>query len=514
MIFVTHTQVRKLPKLQSYPKLMRSLIEVSGCTCRLANSGYIMTWPAVLFWILILAASLSRGPALVYLFISSAPFGTLQMLPGGGSLNVLPQAVCALFLVLKVFIQPGNPTRGLAAAFNVRQLGLLFLFLMYALGSAVLLPRVFAQQIEVFSISGELTGTSLVAPSGGNFTQSGYMILSTSVALAFSVIGNDTDVKRHILNAFLTAGCVLIATGLIDMATYSTGSSEILTPFRTVTYTLLTQAESVGAKRVTGLMSEASSFGSLSVTMLSTLSVLRPCYSNTVRQLVVPPVIIGLLVMACLSTSSAAYAGLLVFSLVFATNWLIRLLFRNAASKQNLIGECVFVLFAVFALVTFYVISPNSFETAFDVINSAIFEKGVSASALERGSWTAFGLRSFFDTYGLGVGLGSVRVSNWFVSILGSTGLFGSGLMFTFILWSLFPSSRGGMSPVEREWERGLRWSLIPALAIGALIGTTPDIGVSSAMIYGLISTSRSSSQARRDREARAQSMTSVPLVG
>jgi hypothetical protein len=104
-----------------------------------------------------------RGPALLYLLYVTGVFGTVQMIPGDASVNLLPQSVCAVFFIAKVFQQRGNPVTILEIAVDPERMGLFTAFLAYALLTAIVLPRLFAGQIEVTPIS-YVSGTSFFTP--------------------------------------------------------------------------------------------------------------------------------------------------------------------------------------------------------------------------------------------------------------------------------------------------------------------------------------------------------------
>jgi hypothetical protein len=69
-----------------------------------------MTWPAVLSWILIFAGLLSRSPLfLLYLFFGFGAFGSVTLLSSErGSVNLLPQAICSIFLILQNSVLQGS----------------------------------------------------------------------------------------------------------------------------------------------------------------------------------------------------------------------------------------------------------------------------------------------------------------------------------------------------------------------------------------------------------------------
>jgi hypothetical protein len=445
-----------------------------------------LTWPAFVLWFLMLAAFLSRGPSLVYLLNSVCIFGTLQMIPGDvGGVNLVPQSVCGAFLVAKVFLQRGNLVRGFEVAANPGRIGLLTAFLAYGLLSALVLPRLFAGQIEVTPVAAYASGTSLVGPTSGNITQSCYLTLSYAIALCFALIGQREDFQKHFLVSLLAGASALIASGVIDLICYRFGLTGLLDPLRTASYALLTDVEAEGAKRVVGFMAEASVYGSTCVNFLAVLAFLRPLFPRALQPLVVIT-LFALITMIALSTSSGAYVGFAVFLVVYALDLLIRMRSPLAILQDGALLEIGLLAGALFIFLVIFFASPHLFDAALGMIDKMVFQKSYSASYVERSAWTRVGWQAFLDTGGLGVGIGSLRTSNWFVSILGSTGIFGSMLMFGFIIRLYTFKVRKGDARAM-IWTRALRFALIPGLVMDGLGGTIPDIGIMMASLFGIL---------------------------
>jgi hypothetical protein len=446
-----------------------------------------MTWPAIVVWILIFAGLLRRSPLyLVYLFFGLGAFMSLTVLPAEGSVTLVPQSACAIFLVGKMLLAKGQLSRAFDAAIDPARLGLLFAFLIYALFSAFLMPRLFANMVETVAMNSQVAWGTLLQPSSSNIAQSGYMTASVGVAFVFALYSENASFRHHYLQA-LWGGClILIATGLIDMTFAAAGLGSLLEPFRNA-YSLLVDVEVLGSKRVVGLMPEASVYGSTCVGAMANLVFLRPCYATVLmRDRLVPLTILGLLTMAVLSTSSSAYVGLAVFGLVFAANWLRRAFSPDVPGREALNLEAMIALSAALAVLAVIVLMPHLMDPIYAMIDEMVFKKTESASYEERTMWTRVALQAFFATDGIGVGIGSVRTSNWFVSILASTGFIGAGLLAWFILRLYFLPCRAA-DPRTREMATALKFGLLPQFAMLALIGTTPDIGVGTAAAMGVL---------------------------
>jgi hypothetical protein len=438
------------------------------------------------------------------------------MVPGesAGGTNLLPQSVCAVFLVGKILFSGDTLPRALKIAFDPAELGLLVLFLAYAVLTAFVMPRLFAHLVVVFPMAVVTTYPVPLEPSAANVTQSAYLTLSVGIALAFALAGQRSDFRRHFLQAMLFGGAILIATGVLDLVAMQLGLNALLDPFRNATYALLVEVavEVLGSKRVVGLMPEASAYGPSCVATAASLAFLRPCFASIFRAWMLPATILGLLTMAVLSTSSTAYLGLGIFGVVFAANWLRRWMAPDAPYKSGLFWEAMFIGIAGMVVLGFIAFAPSVLDSFYAVIDQVIFRKVDSDSFVGRTSWSATGMDAFFATWGLGVGLGSARTSNWFVAILSNTGIIGTVLLSWFVL-RLYLRRCRNPSPFEREFATALKFSLVPWFFMVAFAGTNPDFGVAPGMVFGLIIAIQSDSAMCTAVDNRSRS-NDEPMVG
>ncbi len=443
-----------------------------------------MTWPAVVAWILLFVGLVSRSPlVLLYLLFGFGAFTSLSIVPG---VNVLSQSVCAVFFVSRILLSKGQLSRALDAAIDPARLGLIFAFLLYGLFSAYVMPRLFANLVETVALNPDVSWATVLKPTSSNLFQALYMTASVGVVFAFALSGENATFRRHYLQALLIGGLVLIATGLADLTLSAAGLASLLEPFRNA-YTLLVDNEVMGSKRVVGLMPEASSYGSVCLGAVANLVFLRPCFESAwLRNSIVPFTILGLLAMVALSTSSAAYVGLAVFAMVYAANWLRRTLSPDAPHPEALNSEAILALSATLVFLAVLALSPHALDYVFDLVDGMVFHKTESDSYAERTMWTRVAVDAFFTTNGFGVGLGSVRTSNWFANILSSTGVIGVALLGSFILLLYFRRCRAA-DPRTREFVSALKFGMLPRLATMALVGTSPDMGVDLASSIGLI---------------------------
>ncbi len=448
-----------------------------------------MSWPAAVLWILMIGAVFSRGPSLLYLMMITGAFGSLQMLPFNGGVNLLPQSACAALFVCKALTQRGNIMRGIESALDPQRMILFSAFVVYAVFGAFVLPRVFLGLFEVVPISAPISGTDILRPSSGNFTQSCYIMLSYGTALTFSILGQSAAVRLHYRRALLWAAYILVLSGFVDLVTYTLHVGALLEPFRTATYSFLVDVEAEGAKRVVGLMPEASTFGTACVGLMASLVFLRPFYEKGTERLLVLGAIALLGLMTILSTSSTGVVGLGVLGFVYGADFVYRVFDPYNPRRDGLNRELIVLFLALFAVFAGIVLKPSLLDPVYSMINGMIFEKTKSASYAERTMWTRIGWQAFLDTGGMGAGLGSIRVSNWAVSILGSTGLFGAMLIFGFMAQQLLTMPRQGPTK-NAVFATALKLSLLPTLCMYLVVATIPDIGVSVASVLGLIAAS------------------------
>ncbi len=456
-----------------------------------------MSWPAAVLWVMMIAALFSRGPGLLYLLVCTGAFGSLQMLPFSGGVNVLPQSACAALFVCKVLVQRGNITRGIESALDPQRMMLFTAFVVHAVFGALILPRTFLGLFEVVPISAPMFGTDILRPASGNYTQSCYIMLSYGTALAFSTIGQSDALRIYYLRALLWAAYVLVLTGIIDLITYNLHIGYVLEPFRTATYSFLVDVEAEGAKRVVGLMTEASSFGTVCVGLMASLVFLRPFYKQGLEHLLALVAIALLGAMTILSTSSTGLVGLGVLGFIYGVDLLYRTLDASNKRRDEIKQEFAVIFLVVFVAIAGTLLKPSLLDPVSTMIDGLVYEKAKSASYAERTMWTRIGWQAFLDTGGMGAGLGSIRVSNWAVSILGSTGLFGAMLMFGFIAQQALTVPRS-VSKEQAAFGTALKLSLLPTLAMYLVVATIPDIGIAVASMLGLIAATHTPRSALR----------------
>jgi hypothetical protein len=416
-------------------------------------------------------------------------FGGMTIVPieWTGGVSLLVGNVAALCVVIKTCLEKDGAAGLIRAAVDIRRLGLLALFTAIAVIGAVLLPRLFAGDVLVYAMQTAFKGLSLLTPTSANLTQSFYLVLSFFTAAAYAALARSPQFVDDIGRAFIVGASCLVFTGLLDMAAGSVGASSMLDVFRTAGYTYLIDVEMAGVRRTVGLMPEASSFGSFAVFWTGLLLFARRIYSPRTRALVVFPLIGACAAMAVLSTSSTAFAGLAVLALTHLADMLGRLVDRRADDRIQVAREIVIQLGVAVVILIVLMAVDGTRETLFKLVDEVVLQKSQSSSYEERSAWTSQAVEALGATHGLGVGVGSLRTSNYFVNVLATTGWLGFGPFSAFLaLVFLSRPTRIG-DPRIRELARGAKLVLVPSFAMATLSATTPDYGVATGALFGII---------------------------
>lgn len=474
-----------------------------------------MTYPAVIFWFLFLKAAVSRQQTLLLMLFASFTFGSLAVLPPevtAGS-SFVPKTMFALLLVMKVLV-PTLLTRSslVLELASLKNLGFLFAFLAVSLITTIFVPSFLADTISVVPLKSlGFASTEPLRPSQGNITQSIYLSVSVAVAAATALIARSPPFPGQLLLAVLVGGITLLTSGLIDMFASAAGLASLLDPFRNAGYAMITNAEVLGVRRVVGLMPEASSYGSSCVAFASALAFLRPLYAPGPARMVASSTAVALIGMALLSTSSSAYAGLAIFSVAYAINLVRRIANFSAIGHTGLAIEFVVGLIAVVSILMALLLQPELFDPLLRLVDEIIFNKAMSNSFVERSFWNQVGWNALFSSYGLGVGLGATRASNYFVAVISNTGLIGGGCFFIFLLQTMLRRSYG--LPQSRELVTALKFTIIPSLGMAALGSATPDFEPWLAIIFGAITGISLQSGRARSNSSRLELLKSQPGI-
>ncbi|SEN51450.1 hypothetical protein SAMN04488003_11940 [Loktanella fryxellensis] len=448
--------------------------------------------PIALYWGIALTGLVSRRPILLWLFFAALPFGSMVVIPANmtAGLSLVPQTMTAMLIVLRELVLRRGGTQFLLTLSRHGSGQALVLFWVTGVVVTLFAPRLFAGQIDVVPMA--VTGFMQTAPlsvTKQNISQLAYITVSVFAIFAFARSFRNEANLWVLIRGVMLAGVITIVTGLLDFAATYVPLAPLLDMFRTAQYAILDSVTLAdGAKRVTGLMPEASSFGGLSLTLLSLLWFLRRAMTSARMVRRANVILAGLALMLALSTSSAGYVGIAVLLAMIGLEWAARAgRFQSARlTRRGIRREIIMALAALGALAGVLMTTPQLLDPVIARLNEMVFTKTDSLSYLERSMWTRTSFEAGLSSYMIGVGLGSTRASNFAAALFGSVGLVGFVLYFGFVLRRLTRPVTAA-DPVAQAVALALKWSFAPPFVVALLVGTTPDFGTVEALRWGVL---------------------------
>jgi len=432
---------------------------------------------------LIAVCFLRRDNALLYLAFVLLAFGSFSIVPGGTT--VLAASAAFLLLTVKVFTRPGAVNEAMRAT-RLSVMGLLVAFMALAVVWAMIVPRVSGSNIFVYPMAVGVTSfPTRLQPTSANLNQSVYQVISCAVALGFYILARAPRFPEIFLRAVLWGAAAVIVTGLADMIGPHIGLAKVLDLFRTASYTFLNGVEVLGVTRVVGLMPEASSFGALAVSFGAIVLFCRNAYEASLKPWALG-LGIGCLAFAALSTSSAGMLALAVTLALLCADLGSRLIVERSADKRQAFNEAMVLATLVLLAGLYLAVFEAQRDFIVRIVDSAVFKKSESSSYIERSAWSRQAWDAFLASGGIGVGVGSVRTSNFFINILASTGVFGFGLFALFLLRVGIAGVYGAQRQPS-ELVRGAKLALIVIFTGLFFVGTVPDYGLLTAALFGVI---------------------------
>ncbi|MET3660360.1 hypothetical protein [Aquamicrobium ahrensii] len=427
--------------------------------------------------VIILFVRLMRW-SMIVAFMASLAFGataigTLSSL--GGSSPQIYTVFAALLLTTAVARK--GIWRDLAAVFSrIGAASVIVVLMFHALIGAVLFPRLFAGQTSVFIASRTSRGVyeTALGPSSANVTQTAYFTLGILVFVALCLLLRRRETLLDVKRGFFLWFGLHTAMGMLDLAGKMAGAGDVLAPIRTASYAMLTLTMEGGFWRIAGSYSEASTFGAVSLAGLA----FSYTYWRRTNSRFAAAIAAALFLLLLLSTSTTAYVGLALLGVPVALS-----LARSLVSaKPNLQDVLLVVLMALLCLVVMAVSLYNAqfFEPLVRLIDQMVTHKMSSASGQERAYWNYKSLQAFFDTNGLGIGLGSSRASSWPIAVLSQLGVVGATLIAMLLAALVWPRGRS-RQPFDAEADAimaSARASALAVLLAASLAGGLADPGM------------------------------------
>lgn len=362
----------------------------------------------------------------------------------GGS-PIPPGYLMIAFLGLGVLIRTGGPGRVLETLYFGRAEYTLILFIVWAIITALFMPRIFQGMFEVYPLGTDSTGLLLPQPIGpltSNIAQSVYYVGDLAVFIMVGALLLSMRTLRPIALAVLISAFFNILFVLVDTATYLTGTGNILNFVRNADVVHRAEDVVLGMKRVTGFFAETSSYSSHALALFAFTFRL---WRGGVYLPYVGAVALATCITLVLSTSSTAYAGLALYLMVtlprdFSGTDSTLPNDRGRVGRTGLLLSLIPVggVLAAIAIA----VRPDLLDPINNMINEMLINKLDSESGIERMNWNMLALQNVVDTYGLGVGVGSNRNSSFVIALISSTGIIGSILFVVFVV-KVFRTNHG-----------------------------------------------------------------------
>ncbi|MDX7950249.1 hypothetical protein P7D22_03530 [Lichenihabitans sp. Uapishka_5] len=365
------------------------------------------------------------GSPMIIGTIAAVAFGTTSAMTlsamGGSSPLISSVFVAGLLLTVAT---SKHLVRGLILAFTCDWIAwAICAFVIYAAVGAIVLPRLFAGVTSAF-VTARDSGVAEVAlaPNSGNVTQTGYFTLGALACIALLSVLLDRVPLRVVSRGVLVWASINAFGGVIDLIAKTAGAGDLFLPIRTATFAFLTDVEQAGFARINGLYSEASAFAQASMASLA-FAFMAWKHGGSRYALFLAVVLLVLLV---LSTSSTAYAGLTLLTVPLCAS----MAWSFVRGRLGMDGLAVILcIAAVSAAVLFIFLYDASILEPFQhLFQTTVLDKSQSESGRERSHWNERSLLSVADTWGLGIGFGSSRASNWAVAVVSQLGFVGTAL--------------------------------------------------------------------------------------
>jgi hypothetical protein len=393
--------------------------------------------------------------------------------------------------ILLGFLAAGTFTRRVETAQAIRAMSFpepgfwLMSLVIYGVITGFLMPRLLAGSMPIvplgISLEYATTGSTVpLGPVSSNLTQAIYLVGDVTCFVMIVAIASTEAGFAVITGAVLAyvAGNVLFA--LLDIFTYSTGTQWLMEPIRNATYTLHIDEEVSGMKRIVGSFTEASAFAGQTLVALGFVGTLWVCGR---RSVLTGTLALASLVLVVLSTSSIGLAGTPPLLVILYVTALTRrgIDFRRPFASAAVLCAPLLVVAVIVALQ----LDDEAWKPIRDYVDVLIFNKVGSASAVERGSWNTFALQNFFDSYGLGVGLGTVRASSFPIALLSNVGLPGT-IFYVLFAASAFLRRRGTPGTYYSDVRLAARSSCIGLIIAASFVGAAVDQGLLFYLLAGL----------------------------
>lgn len=392
-------------------------------------------------------------------------------LPGG--IGIMPAQLFLVFFVMRAFNLAGG--KQITSAFSLDKPGFwLLCTCLWGVVGAILLPRLLRGSTLVFPVDRTVVGEVLLQPLGpvsGNLSQAVYCIGDVVIYGCMYALLKYRGAYRALATGIFLLTFFDVLAGLIDVGTHAVGL-DVMSVIKTAQYADMSGEEMGGLVRITGTFSEASAFSSFTLPLF--------VFCLNLWLVGYRPKLAGALAIAAgtlllLSTSGTAYVGLGAYMVVQLFSRPGRVARGADARKRRMwiMAACAGLLGVLYVVIFL----PSVANAVMDFVNLTVLGKADSSSGLERMSWNMQGVNNFLDTYGIGVGLGSIRTSSFLVVVLANLGVVGVVCYGLFLGKSLFAPLPTHYPHTERAVCLAARHSMIATLIVASVAAGVFELG-------------------------------------
>jgi hypothetical protein len=412
----------------------------------------------------------------VQVLIVATAMGAAAALFIGGA-NIQPAHLFLGFAAASAFWRSREREASLRALSFPRPGFWLLCLVAFGVLSAFLMPRLMEGYMPIVPLGvteHAPTGTTVpLGPVSSNLTQSIYLTGDLVCFVAIAAIASSPAGFVAVANGIIACALVNILFALLDIGTYYSGTGWLLGFMRNAQYVLHVESEVGGLKRIAGGFSEASAFCQYTLGLLGFTGTLWVCAR---RPTLTGVIAWTLLVLLVLSTSSSGLAG---------TPPVLLLLYWTAARRHGFhpsqpVASAALLCtpLVVVALLIAAQFDPDLTKPIRDYIDELIFNKATTDSGIERSFWNTNAIQNFYDSFGFGVGLGTVRTSSFPLALLSNVGVIGTAFYLLFAV-TAFARRRG----IPGSYQSDVRLAARNG-CIGLIIGQTIS---SAAVDQGLL---------------------------
>jgi hypothetical protein len=113
-------------------------------------------------------------------------------------------------------------------------------------------------------------------------------------------------------------------------------------------------------------------------------------------------------------------------------------------------------------------------QRIYEYVDTLILSKAETSSGVQRSYWNALALQNFFDSWGLGVGLGTNRTSSFPLAILSNVGVPGA-VFYSLFIATVFGVRRGEPRSYPSDVRAAARIACLSLLTGAIIAGPTVD---------------------------------------